>query len=116
MTGFDVGGRLPIFGRVVELTPGAIVLLVVLLVAAAAVVVLVVRARMSGARKLELTVKASVAEKREAKGGAGDCFVTFNLPERETMTLKLTASQASLLREGQAGELTVKGGKFVSFQ
>lgn len=115
MTGFDVGGRLPIYGRAGELTPGAIILLIVLLAIAAAIVVINIRARMNGARHLELTVKARVAEKREARGGMGDCHVTFELAEGETRQLRLTGAQASLLAAGDTGRLTYRGKEFVSF-
>ena len=116
MTGFDVGGRLPIFGRAGELTPGAIILLIVLLAVAAAVAVVVIRARMNGARHLELTVRARVAEKREARGGMGDCHVTFELAEGEMRELRLTGAQASLLAAGDTGRLTFQGRRFVSFE
>ena len=113
MTGFDMGGRLPIFGRVGEMTTGGIVMAVILLVIAAAAVIFAVRARMNGARRLELTMKATVAEKRET----GDvCRVTFALPEGEEVTLKLSITEAALLREGQAGELTMRGKEFISFR
>lgn len=115
MTGFDMGGRLPISGRVYEMTPGAVVLSVIFLAVAAAVAVFVIRARMNGARKLELTVKATVAEKREAGNGM-DYRVTFALPEGETATLKLSGAEAAPLQEGQAGELTVRGKEFISFR
>ncbi len=115
MTGFDVGGRLPVYGRVgeLEMSTGMNILFGVLLATAAVIAVFVIRARMNGARKLELTMRATVAEKRE-KGEV--CRVTFALPEGEEVTLKLSAPEAALLREGQAGELTVRGREFISFE
>ena len=116
MTGFDMGGRLPIFGRVGDVTPGAIILAIVLLAVVAAVMVIVIRTRMNGARTLELTVKARVAGKREAKGGMGDCSVTFALAEGEKRELRLTGAQAALLAEGRTGTLTYRGKEFISFE
>ena len=116
MAGFDVGGRLPIFGRAGELTPGAIILAIILLAVIAAMAVIAIRTRMNGARTLELTVKARVAEKREARGGMGDCLVTFELAEGETRKLRLTGAQAALLAEGRAGALTYRGKEFISFE
>jgi len=108
------GRRLPFNGRPGEVTPGAVVLAVILLAVAAAVAVVVIRTRMNGARRLELTVRARVATKRETKDGMY-CVVWFDLPEGEKRELRLTASEASLLAEGQEGRLTCRGRRFIQF-
>ena len=113
--GFDVGGHLPIFGRVGEVSTGMSVLFYILLAAAVVAAVFILRARRSDGRHMELTVKACVAEKRKAKNGM-DYVVSFELPEGETRALRLTASEAASLAPGDKGKLTYQGKRFVAFE
>ena len=115
MTGFNMGGRLPIFGRVGEPTPGLTIAFYILLAAAAVAVVFIIRARMNDGRHMEVSVKARVADKREIKGGM-DCVVSFELPEGETKALRLAASEATSLAPGDKGKLTYQGKRFVAFE
>ena len=115
MMGFDVGGRLPIFGRVGERTTGMGIVFFILLAVAAVAAVCVLRARLNDGRHMEVSAKARVADKREAKNGM-DYVVSFELPEGETKALRLAASEAGSLSPGDAGRLTYRGKQFVSFE
>ena len=115
MMDFNMGGRLPFFGRVGDMTPGASILLCLLLAAAVVAVVFIIRARLNDGRHMELTVKARVAEKREAKSGM-ECVVTFELPDGETKALRLAAVEAGTLARGDKGKLTYRGKRFVAFE
>ncbi|MBQ7454840.1 MAG: DUF2500 domain-containing protein [Clostridia bacterium] len=112
--GFDVGGHLPIFGRVGEVSTGMSVLFYILLAAAVVAAVLILRARRSDGRHMELTVKACVAEKREAKNGM-DYVVSFELAEGERRELRLSAAEAGSMAVGDAGRLTFRGRRFIGF-
>ena len=115
MTGSDLGGHLPLFGRMGEFTPGMSALLYILLGVAVIAVALIVRVRMNDGRHMELTIKACVTEKREDKSGV-NCLVTFQFAEVETRTLRLTAAEAGTLAEGDQGRLTFRGKRYVFFE
>ena len=44
------------------------------------------------------------------------CHLAAHGPEGLQLGPKLNAAEAGLLREGQAGELTIRGKEFVSFR
>ena len=115
MAGFNMGGRLPLFGRVGDMTPGMNIAFYILLAVAAVVVIFIIRARMNDGRHMEVSVKARVAAKREVSGGM-DCVVSFELPEGETKALRLAAADAGRLSEGDKGKLIYQGKRFVAFE
>lgn len=64
-----------------------------------------------------LMVDARVAGKRNETGEGGEtlCFVSFVLPNGDTMELQASQGESDMLSEGEEGKVAFRGIKFDSF-
>ncbi len=65
-----------------------------------------------GGKAPRQTIPATVAAKRREGGGH---FVTFQSESGESAEIAVSGAEYGLLKEGDAGELTVQGGRYVGF-
>ena len=70
-----------------------------------------------------LTTQARVVNRREDyrrhgrdMGGWTDYYVTFEVPSGDRMELEMEGEQYGLIAEGDEGQLTFQGTRFISFE